>query len=62
MKYCVDVGSFCTRMVTRKIIVNAISEEEAKQKAIEKFISIEMKLPSSNDPGDPQVDFIEVIK
>ena len=62
MKYRVEVGSFCTRMVTRTITVSANNEEEASTKAIDKFIDKECKLPSYCDFGSPQVDFVEVIK
>jgi len=62
MKYRVEVGSFCTRMVTRTIMVNANNKEEASTKAIEKFIDKELKLPTYCDFGSPQVDFIDVIE
>ena len=61
MKYKVEIGSFCTRMVTRKIIVYADNEVEASEKAIKKYIEMENKLPSSNDAGEPHVDFIDFI-
>lgn len=61
MKYKVEVGSFCTRLITRTITVNADNQIEASQKAIDKFIDKEQQLANSNDFGDPKVDFIEEI-
>jgi hypothetical protein len=61
MKYKVEVGSFVTRLVSRKLIIHASNEEEAKQKAIDKYIEEESKVISSNDAGEPRVDFIDVI-
>jgi len=61
MKYSVEVGSFCTRLITRKITVSAGDEAEATKKAIDKFIDKEQQLANSNDFGDPKVDFIEEI-
>lgn len=58
-KYRVEVGSFVTRLTTRKITVNAKSEEEAKAKAIDKYFKLEQAVTSSVDAGSPQVDFIE---
>ena len=60
-KYRVEVGSFVTRMVTRHITVNAKNEEEAEQKALDKYYELEMALANSSDAGSPQVDFIEEI-
>lgn len=62
MKYRVTVGAFCTRLVKRKIIVYANDEKEAKEKAIEKYIIEEMKIPSAIGPGSTEIDNIEVIK
>ena len=62
MKYRIEVGSFCTRMVTRHIMVYAKDETEASQKAINKFIEEEFKLSTASDAGSPQVDFIEVVE
>ncbi len=59
MKYRCEVGSFCTRMVTRHITVYAQNNDEAAEKAKDKFVEIEMRLPSSSDAGTPQVDSIE---
>ena len=61
MKYKVEVGSFCTRFVKRNVYVNAKNEEEAAEKAIDRFIDLEMQLDSSNDPGTPQVDSIQEV-
>ena len=61
MKYSVEVGSFCTRLITRKITVSAGDEAEATKKAIDKFISLETKLPASVDYGEPRIDFVEEI-
>lgn len=61
MKYYVEVGSFCTRLVERKITVNAESEDEAVEKAIEKYMDMEYKIKSSVDYGEPRVDAIYVI-
>ncbi len=61
-KYRVEVGSFVTRLVTRIITVAAGSEDEARQKALEKYEQVEMKLPNSVDAGSPQVDNIIKIK
>ena len=58
-KYKVEVGSFVTRMVTRHITVSAKSEEEAEQKAIDKFCELEMNMLSSVDVGSPQIDSID---
>lgn len=60
-KYRVEVGSFVTRFVQRKITVHAGSENDARDKALEKFLEIEAMLPNSNDPGEPQVDDIELL-
>lgn len=62
MKYKVEVGSFCTRLIQRSITINANSESEAAEKAINKFIEIEMKLANSNDFGTPRVDFVEEVR
>ena len=62
MKYKVEVGSFCTRLIQRTITVQAKSEADASEKAIEKFIEIEMKLANSNDFGTPRVDFVEEVR
>lgn len=61
MKYKVEVGSFCTRFVKRNVYVNAKNEEEAAEKAIDRFIDLEMQSDSSNDPGTPQVDSIQEV-
>lgn len=57
-KYKVEVGSFCTRLVQRKIIVSAKNEEEAVTKAIDKYRDMEAEIASSVDCGEPRVDFI----
>ena len=61
-KYEVEVGSLVTRLVTRKIKISAKSEEEAKAKAIDKYIDLELKVPSSVDAGSPRVDFINEVR
>lgn len=58
MKYKVEVGSFCTRLVQRKLNINAKSEEEAAEKAIQLFEKIEAEISSSIDSGEPRVDSI----
>ena len=60
-KYKVEVGSFCTRLVQRKITVSAKSEEEAAAKAIDKYKMLEADVAASVDCGEPQVDFIDAI-
>lgn len=57
-KYKVEVGSFCTRLVQRKITVSAKNEEEAAAKAIDKYRDMEAEIVSSVDCGEPRVDFI----
>lgn len=57
-KYKVEVGSFCTRLVQRKIIVSAKNEEEAATKAIDKYRDMEAEIASFVDCGEPRVDFI----
>lgn len=57
-KYRVEVGSFVTRFVGRHFTVTAQNKDEARQKAIEKYKQMEMKLSSSVDSGSPQVDKI----
>jgi hypothetical protein len=61
VKYKIELGSFCTRMVTRKIVVHAENEAEASEKAIDKYIKMEQKVFSSVDFGEPHVDFIDKI-
>lgn len=58
-KYKIEVGSFCTRLVQRKLTVNAKNEEEAAEKAILLFEKMEAEIPSSIDSGEPRVDFIK---
>lgn len=58
-KYKVEVGSFCTRLVQRKITVNAKNEDEAAMKAIDKYKDMEADIASSVDFGEPRVDFID---
>lgn len=60
MKYCVEVGSFCTRLVKRTITVYANDENEAGIKAIDKFKDKEVELPTSIDHGTPQVDSVRI--
>ncbi len=55
MMYKVGVDSFCTRLVQRKLTVDAKDEAEAAEKAIQLFKKIEGKNPSSVDTGDPVV-------
>lgn len=57
-KYKVEVDSFCTRLVQRKIVVSAKNEEEAAAKAIDKYKDLEAELVASVDCGEPRVDFI----
>lgn len=59
MKYKVEVGSFCTRLVQRKLTVNAKNEEEAKEKAIRLFEKMEAEILSSIDSGEPRIDDVE---
>ena len=61
-KYHVEVGSFATRLVTRKFTITAQSEEEATEKAIDKYVQKEMRLLTSVDVGTPQVDQVIKIK
>lgn len=69
MKYKVEVGSLCTRFVPsqdsfrtrytqRKISLEAENEIEAQEKAIDKFVELEMKLSSSVDAGTPRVNSV----
>lgn len=58
-KYKVEVGSFVTRLVIRDITVNAKNEEEARIKAIDKYIDLETKIESSVDFGSPKIDSLE---
>ena len=60
-KYKVEVGSFCTRLVQRKIIVSAKNEEEAATKAIDKYRDMETEIASSVDCGKPRADFIDLV-
>lgn len=57
-KYKVEVGSFCTRLVQRKITVNAKNEDETVLKAIDKYKDLEADIASSVDCGEPRVDYI----
>jgi hypothetical protein len=59
VKYKVELGSFCTRLITRKITVSAKDEHEAGQKAIDKFIELEQKASNSVDFGEPHIDFVD---
>lgn len=61
MKYKCEVGSFCTRMVVRQIIVHAQNEDDAREKAIDKYHDIESRIGASVDSGSPNVDSIEQI-
>lgn len=61
-KYRAEVGSFVTRFVQRKITVYADNEKDAREKALEKFVDMEAMLDNSNDPGEPQIDNIELLK
>lgn len=60
-KYKVEVGSFCTRLVQRKIIVSAKSEDEATMKAIDKYKDLEADIASSVDCGEPRADYISEV-
>ncbi len=62
MKYKVEVGSHVTRYVQRNITVYAKDEDEAREKAIDKYIKLEYspKL-TSVDAGEPQVNFVDKI-
>lgn len=55
-KYRVQVGAFVTRLVTRNITVTAKNEEEAVQKAIDRYYKAESRVDRSVDCGDPQID------
>jgi len=60
MKYKVNVGSHVTRYIERNITVYAKDEDEATEKAIDKYIEMELKLVSV-DAGEPQINSIEEI-
>lgn len=62
MKYRVEVGSFVTRLVKRTLTVNASSEFEAQERAIEFYRKKEQALSTSVDSGTPTVDSIEARK
>jgi len=62
VKYKVEVGSFCTRLITRTITVNAKSEDEARRKAIDEYWKKEQQLANSVDVGEPRVDSINEIE
>lgn len=62
MKYKVEVGSMCTRLITRTITVNAKSEDEARSKAIDEYWKKEQQLANSVDVGEPRVDFIDKVE
>lgn len=62
MKYKVEMGSFCTRLVTRIITVNAKDENEARNKAIDEYWKKEQQLSNSVDVGEPHVDFISKVE
>lgn len=62
MKFRVQVGSFCTRLITRHITVEAPDKETAREKAIDKFVKEEVKLSLSVDVGSPRVDSVEVVE
>ena len=58
-EYICEVDSFVTRLVTRHITVYALSEDEASEKAIEKYKNIEASIASSVDTGSPRINLIE---
>lgn len=60
-KYKVEVGSFCTRLVQRKITVSAKSEEEAATKAIDRYKMLEADVAASVDCGEPRANFIDLV-
>ena len=59
MKYKVELGAFVSRLVTRKIIIHADSEEEAIGKAKDKYHEIESNLANGGMVDSVNVDFIE---
>ena len=59
MKYRVEVGGFATVFRKRTLIIHANSMEEAEEKAIDKFISLQQE--SGADCDDGTVDNIEEI-
>ena len=60
MKYRVTVASFCTRLITRTITVNAKNKVEAANKAIDEYWKKEQQVPSSVDAGEPRVVSISI--
>ena len=50
-KYEVEVGGFVTVLRQRKLIVHAIDEETAKEKAIDKFCKIQTAAGGCCDNG-----------
>ena len=62
MRFEVEVGSFTTRFVKRRMTVHANNEENAKEKAVEMYIMREYSLASSVDCGSPQVDACTLIR
>lgn len=61
MKYRVKVGGYVTRFCQRNIIVYAKDEVDAAEKAKDKYIELEMKIPNSFDAGTPIVESMELI-
>lgn len=61
-KYKVHLGSLVTRLMERKIIVSANSEEEAIQKAKDKFYDIAMGQKYTEVGGTINVDDIELME
>ncbi|MEL7609511.1 MAG: hypothetical protein AAGU74_08380 [Bacillota bacterium] len=58
-KYRVELGAFVTRICVRRVTVSANNEEEACQKAEEKYYALEKKLVTSGDIGRINFDFVE---
>jgi hypothetical protein len=49
-------------MEINKIIVFANSEDEAREKAIEKYIEIKNNMVNVVDAGSPRADFVELME
>ena len=54
-KYRVEVGSFSTRFIQRRLTIYAKNEAEARKKAIDLYWEKELKA-CSVDPGEPKID------
>lgn len=60
-KYRVTVGAFITHIAHGQFTVSASSEEEAIEKAKDRFYNRQMASPRNNDVGEIIVDDIKVI-